>query len=53
MKKTFLKAILGLSLVASTTAVVVSCDNNDDNTEETIIDNSGIDANNFKGDMKQ
>ncbi|MCD9853166.1 hypothetical protein LUD75_00490 [Epilithonimonas sp. JDS] len=51
MKKTFLKAILGLSLVASTTAVVVSCDSNDDNTEETIIDNSGIDANNFKGDI--
>lgn len=51
MKKTFLKAILGLSLIATTTAVVVSCDRNDDGTETTIIDNSGIDANNFKGDI--
>ncbi len=50
MKKTFLKAVLVLSLVASTTAVVVSCSNNDDNGTETI-DNSGIDPNNFRGDI--
>lgn len=50
MKKTFLKAILGLSLVASTTAVVVSC-NDKNNDDPVVIDNSGIDANNFKGDI--
>ncbi|AZI53811.1 hypothetical protein EIB75_00440 [Epilithonimonas vandammei] len=51
MKKTFLKAALILSLVASTSAVVVSCSNNDDETTETIIDNSGINPNNFRGDI--
>lgn len=50
MKRTFLKAILGLSLVASATAFTVSCsDNNSDDT--VIIDNSGIDAANFNGDI--
>lgn len=48
MKRTFLKAILGLSMVASTTVFVVSCSNNDDE----IIDNtSSVDPNNFKGDI--
>ncbi|WP_300672780.1 hypothetical protein [Soonwooa sp.] len=51
MKKTFLKAILGLSLVASTTSVIVSCSNSKDEDETAVIDNSGIDANNFKGNI--
>jgi hypothetical protein len=48
MKRTFLKAIIGLSMIASTTVFVVSCSNNDDE----IIDNtSSVDPNNFKGDI--
>lgn len=49
MKKTLLKAILGLSLIASTSAVVISCNSKED--EEIIIDGSNIDPNNFKGDI--
>ncbi|WP_379964673.1 hypothetical protein [Epilithonimonas sp. UC225_85] len=48
MKKTFLKAILGLSMIASTTVAVVSCSNNDD---EVIDNTSSVDPSNFKGDI--
>lgn len=47
MKKTFLRAAFCLSLLASATAVVVSCDNNDDDTTET--PSQTIDPNKFEG----
>jgi len=48
MKKTFFKAILGLSMIATTTVAVVSCSNNDD---EEINNTSSVDPSNFKGDI--
>lgn len=52
MKKNFLKAILGLSLVASTSAAVISCsDNNDD---PVVVEPAvKIDPSNFKGDITE
>lgn len=50
MKKNFLKAILGLSLIASTSTFVVSCSNEDDPVV-TPEPGNGINNADFKGDI--
>ncbi len=48
MKKTFLTALLGLSMVATVSTAFVSCSSDDEPTTETT---NGINPNDFKGDI--